>query len=389
METPASTAGAGAEPGSTTLAIIRGNVVLIRIRVQADTFKDAQIMKAVIYEQFGGPLVLRTVPDPKPVADGVVIEVKANGICRSDWHGWMGHDPDVRLPHVPGHELAGVIAAAGPLVRSWRPGDRVTVPFAVGCGQCAECRSGNQHICDHYFQPGFTAWGSFAQYVAIPHADANLVRLPEDMDFVVAACLGCRFATAFRAVVTQGRASAGEWVVVHGCGGVGLSAIMIAGALGAQVVAVDIKAEALALAQALGAASTLNARTTANVVETIRQFTGGGAHLSLDALGGQETCRNSILGLRKRGRHVQVGLMLAGDREALLPMSQVIAKELAIFGSHGLQAYAYAPMLEMVHAGKLQPQRLVSKTVSLEESGAELAGMGDFGSLGVTVIDRF
>jgi alcohol dehydrogenase len=359
------------------------------LSLSAENEQYNNFMKAVMYEQFGGTLSLRQLPDPQVPDDGVVIEVKANGICRSDWHGWQGHDPDIRLPHVPGHELAGVVKAVAPAVRNWKAGDRVTVPFAVGCGRCPQCRSGNQQICDDYFQPGFTAWGSFAEYVAIPHAEANLVRLPDDMDFVVAACLGCRFATAFRAVVTQGRASPGEWVVVYGCGGVGLSAIMIALALGAQVIAVDVKDEALALARTLGVMHGLNARTLGKVVEAVTQLTGGGAHLSLDALGSQETSRHSILGLRKQGRHVQVGLMLASDRDALVPMNQVIAKELEIVGTHGLQAHAYGPMLEMVRAGKLTPQSLVRKTVNLEESGAELAAMGEFRGLGVTVIDRF
>src|SRR5512142_2534423 len=198
-------------------------------------------MKAAVFEKFQGPLKIQTVPDPAPTDDGVVIQVKANGICRSDWHGWMGHDPDIVLPHVPGHELAGIIVDRGKSVRGWKSGDRVTVPFAVGCGHCPQCLSGNQHICDHYFQPGFTAWGSFAQYVAIRYADTNLVRLPEEMDFVESASLGCRFITAFRAVVAQGRIQPGEWMAVHGCGGLGLAAIMIANALGAAVIGVDIR----------------------------------------------------------------------------------------------------------------------------------------------------
>jgi len=346
-------------------------------------------MRAVIYEEFGGPLSVRQVPDPALPTDGVVIRVKANGICRSDWHGWMGHDPDIRLPHVPGHELAGVIAEVGAETHHWKPGDRVTVPFAVGCGQCPQCLSGNPHICDDYFQPGFTAWGAFAELVALPHADANLVRLPDEMDFVESASLGCRFVTAFRAVVAQGRVAPGEWIAVHGCGGVGLAAVMIAHALGARVIAVDINDAALACAQSFGAAHVLNTRHAPDPVPAIRELTGGGAHVSLDALGSRETCRNSILGLRKRGRHVQVGLMVAEDREAPVPMAQVIAKELEILGSHGMAAHAYGPMLEMIRAGKLQPKRLVRKTVALEEAAAELRALGEFRGVGVTVINRF
>ncbi|HQE92399.1 MAG TPA: zinc-dependent alcohol dehydrogenase family protein [Anaerolineae bacterium] len=346
-------------------------------------------MKAVLYTAFAELPTIQTVPDPMPALDGVVVRVEANGICRSDWHGWMGHDSDIHLPHVPGHELAGVVEAVGAEVRRWQPGDRVTVPFAVGCGRCPQCLAGNQHICDDYFQPGFTAWGSFAQYVAIPHADVNLVRLPDALDFVAAASLGCRFSTSFRAVVEQGRTAPGEWVVVHGCGGVGLAAIMIAHALGAGVIGVDIKDETLAFAQSIGADYVINARAEPYLIERIRDLTGGGAHVSLDALGSATTCRNSVLSLRKHGRHVQVGLMVADYKDALIPMNLVIAWELELLGSHGMQAHAYPAMLDMIVAGKLDPQKLIRKTVTLEESIDELMAMGQFAQIGVSVIDRF
>jgi alcohol dehydrogenase len=346
-------------------------------------------MRAAVFEAFQQPLSIRNVPDPEPAPDGVVVRVAATGICRSDWHGWMGHDSDVQLPHVPGHELAGVVESVGPAVRRYKPGDRVTVPFAVGCGHCPQCISGSQHICDNYFQPGFTAWGSFAEYVAIPHADVNLVLLPEALDFVEAASLGCRFITSFRAVVVQGRTAPGEWVVVHGCGGVGLSAVMIAAAMGAQVIGVDIKDEALALATALGATHVLNARREPHLIDAIRELTSGGAHVAIDALGSAETCRNAVLSLRKRGRQVQVGLMVADYKDALIPMNLVIAWELEILGSHGMQAHAYQPMLDMILSGSLQPRRMIGETVSLEEGARALTQMGEFTVTGVTVIDAF
>lgn len=344
-------------------------------------------MKAILYEQFAGPMAVRDLPDPTPPPDGVVVRVGANGVCRSDWHGWMGHDPDIRLPHVPGHELAGTIEAVGPNVRRWRVGDRVTVPFALGCGGCPQCAAGQPQICDAYYQPGFTGWGSFAERVTLPHADLNLVRLPEELDFVAAASLGCRFVTSFRAVVQQGRVAAGEWVAVHGCGGVGLAAVMIAAAAGAQVVAVDVKAEALELAAEVGAHQRLDATAIADIPAAVRDLTGGGAHLSLDALGSRATCRNSMLCLRKRGRHVQVGLMLAADLDPPVPMHMVIARELEILGSHGLAAHAYPALLELIRAGRLDPRRLVRKTVGLADSIVELAGMGDFRNAGVTVVE--
>src|SRR5690242_10512210 len=247
-------------------------------------------MRAVWFDAYGAIPQLREVPEPDCPDAGVVIEVAATGLCRSDWHGWQGHDPDITLPHVPGHELAGVVEAVGPGVTRWRPGDRVTVPFVCACGTCPACAVGDQQVCERQTQPGFTHWGSFAEYVALDHADVNLVAVPPEMSFATAASLGCRFATAFRAVVQQGGVAAGEWVAVHGCGGVGLSAVMIAAASGARVVAVDVSPRALALAREFGAAECVDATGTPDTAAAIRDLTGGGAHLSLDALGSPATC---------------------------------------------------------------------------------------------------
>ncbi len=346
-------------------------------------------MRAAVYTEFAKPLTIENVPDPTPTDGGVVIRVKANGLCRSDWHGWMGHDPDISLPHIPGHELAGVIEAIGKDVARWQAGDRVTLPFVCGCGTCPQCVSGNHQVCDRQFQPGFTHWGSFAEYVAIDYADVNLVRLPEEIDFVTAASLGCRFVTAFRAVVDQGRLSAGQWVAVHGCGGVGLSAIMIAAALGANVVAVDIADDKLDLARAVGAAAVIDATQTADVVANVIDVTGGGAHVSIDALGSPVTCFNSIANLRKRGRHVQVGLMLADQHHPAVPMDKIIANELEIAGSHGIQAYRYPALFEMIRAGRLHPERLIRKTITLAQSLQALVEMDTFSGTGITVINEF
>ncbi|MGN6262962.1 MAG: zinc-dependent alcohol dehydrogenase family protein [Ralstonia sp.] len=346
-------------------------------------------MKAIVYEAFGAVPKHMNVPDPTPATDGVVVQVMASGVCRSDWHGWMGHDADIELPHVPGHELAGVVAAVGADVTRWKVGDRVTVPFVAGCGHCPECHAGHQQVCEQQFQPGFTHWGSFAEYVGIGYADLNLVRLPDDLDFTTAASLGCRFVTAFRAVVDQGKTMAGQWVAVHGCGGVGLSAIMIANAIGANVVAIDISDSALELARSVGAVATVNASREADVVEAVKAITQGGAHVSLDALGHPTTCFNSISNLRRRGKHVQVGLMLGDHTTPAVPMSKVIAHELEILGSHGMQAHRYGPMLDMIRTGKLQPGRMVRREISLSASIEALTNMNRFEGAGVTVITDF
>ncbi|MGG7566728.1 zinc-dependent alcohol dehydrogenase family protein [Rhodovulum sp. DZ06] len=346
-------------------------------------------MKAVLIEKFQQTPVIATLPDPTPAPHGVVLKVAATGVCRSDWHGWMGHDSDIDLPHVPGHELAGIVEAVGKDVRNWKPGDRVTVPFVGGCGSCPECHAGQQQVCRDQFQPGFTHWGSFAEYVGIHHADLNLVALPEEMGFATAASLGCRFATSFRAVVDQGRVAPGEWVAVHGCGGVGLSAVMIASAMGANVIAIDIDPAKLALAQDLGAVACIDGASAADVPEAVAEITGGGAHVSLDALGHPATCFNSVSCLGRRGRHVQVGLMLADHAAPAVPMAKVIGWELEILGSHGMQAHRYGAMLAMVRSGKLDPARLVGAEISLEEAIPALTGMDSFAGVGATVVTRF
>jgi alcohol dehydrogenase len=352
--------------------------------------QEFHAMQAVLYDRFGGALRLESVADPAPAADGVVIAVRATGLCRSDWHGWQGHDGDIKtLPHVPGHEFAGEVIEVGRDVRRWKRGDRVTMPFVAGCGQCPECTGGAPQVCDHQFQPGFTAWGSFAGAVAVRYADFNLVQLSEEMDFITAACLGCRLATAFRAVALQGRAAPGEWVPVHGAGGVGLSAVMVAAALGARPIAIDVREESLELARRFGAEHALNARTCPDIADAIRQLTGGGgADLSLDALGSAETAANSLRCLRKCGRHVQVGLLVGDNAQPRLPMELVISRELEIYGSHGLAAADYGPLLALIAAGKLDPRRLVQRVISLAEAPAALAAMGGFAQAGVTIIDN-
>ena len=346
-------------------------------------------MRAVIYEAFQQAPVIQSLADPTPDDDGVVLQVMAAGLCRSDWHGWMGHDPDIVLPHVPGHEMAGTVVACGKNVRHWQTGDRVTVPFVGGCGRCPQCASGNHQVCDAQFQPGFTHWGCFAEFVAIQRADINLVHLPDSMSFETASSLGCRFVTSFRAVVDQGAVRAGQWVAVHGCGGVGLSAVMIASALGANVIAIDIGAPQLSLARKLGAVVTLDASHIDDVVQAVREVSDGGAHVSIDALGSQQTCFNSISNLRKRGRHVQVGLMAGGDQHAKVPMDRVLANELEIYGSHGMQAHRYTEMMSMIEQGKLEPEKLLGQRISLQDSLTALVDMNQFSNIGVTVINKF
>jgi alcohol dehydrogenase len=343
-------------------------------------------VRAALFDAFGVTPTVVDVADPACPRDGVVVQVEATGLCRSDWHGWMGHDPDIRLPHVPGHEFAGVVVEAGPDVREGRVGDRVTTPFVCACGTCRTCRRGDQQICERQQQPGFTYWGSFATYVVIPVADVNAVPLPAAMPFDTAAALGCRFATAYRAVTAHARVAPGGWLAVHGCGGVGLSAVMIAVAAGVRVVAVDPSASARGLARDLGADHVLDP-AAGDVGAAVLDLSGGGVDASVDAIGGAQSLVASVSGLARRGRHVQVGLMGSGSSIPADVIARLIARELELVGSHGMAAHDYPPMLAAIAAGDLDPGRLVRHHVGLGEACTRLAALGAGGSDGVLIVE--
>nr|WP_240759612.1 zinc-dependent alcohol dehydrogenase family protein [Phytoactinopolyspora endophytica] len=343
----------------------------------------------MVYDAFQQRPQVREVPDPVCPPHGAVVRVEATGLCRSDWHGWMGHDDDITVPHVPGHEFAGTIVETGATVSdAWNVGERVTAPFINACGDCPQCRAGDHQVCDHQTQPGFTRWGSFAERAVVDHAEVNLVRIPDAVDIATAASLGCRFATAYRAVVEHGGLRdlhVRPWIAVHGCGGVGLSAVMIAASYGASVVAVDISERALARARELGAVAVVNGGAT-DVPDTIRDITGGGAHVSLDALGHTSTFQNSVNCLRKRGRHVQVGLLLADHGTQAVAMGPVVANELELVGSHGMAAHAYPRMLREIADGQLNPDLLLGQELSLDEGVDALMAMSAGSPSGVTIL---
>jgi D-arabinose 1-dehydrogenase-like Zn-dependent alcohol dehydrogenase len=353
-------------------------------------------MRAAVIEQLNRPLVVEQVPDPQCPPDGAIVRVLANGICRTDWALWSGNfwtgGPTVTPPFVLGHEFAGVVETVGREVQKWRDGDRVTFPMNPGDGSCAMCRAGNQHVCEHFdtLVPGVSYWGAFAEYVAIRYADVNLVELPASVGFTDAASLGCRYMAAFHGLVDQARVRGGEWVAVYGAGGgMGLAAVQIATAVGANVIAVDISDDKLDIARRLGAVHTIHAGREAPAA-AITEVTQGGAHVSVDALGTAQTCRASVLSLRIRGRHLQLGHTTPAERgEVGLPIDVMIVKELAFLSAFGMAGQRFGTMLAMIDAGRLDPGRVVSATVSLEGCTAVLQSMQSYGTIGVVVIDKF
>ena len=345
-------------------------------------------MWAVRFDAFGDMPYVADVPVPAAAAGGAVIRVEAAGLCRSDWHGWQGHDPDIRsLPHTPGHEFAGVVHAVSEGVTRVRVGDRVVVPFICGCGQCPWCVSGNAQVCPDQWQPGFHGPGSYAEFAAIPWADFNVVTLPGGLPLEVAASLGCRFATAYRGIVDVAGVSSADTAAIFGCGGVGLAAVMIARSRGARVIGIDVNDDALALASLAGADITVDART-GDAAEMIRAVVPHGVDVAVDALGSLATASNATRSLCIHGRHLQIGLLppaSIGDH-ATVPMHMVIGREISVHGSHGMAAADYPRLLADIGAGLLDPAQFITRTITLGDAPGALAGMSAGTEPGITII---
>lgn len=345
-------------------------------------------MKAAVLHRFKGPIAVEEIADPQCPKDGAIVEIGACGVCRSDHHAWAGVDPDVELPWVMGHEFAGHVIETGPDCAT-PIGTRVTAPFILGCGNCPDCASGNGTACDHADVAGFTVPGAFAERIAVPHAEYNLVRLPDELSFDVAAGMGCRVTTAYRALTDRLQLQPGEWIAVHGCGGVGLSAIQIACALGAKPIAVDISDAALKIAASMGAARCINAKTQ-DVAAMIHDLAEGGADCSIDAMGLTETFMNSLTCLRKLGRQVQVGMPVGSHATVPLPLLDLIyARQLQLSGSRGIAPAGFAGLLDMVSTGTVDLSSLISNRIALSKVGDALHEMDNFANSGVTIVDRF
>jgi alcohol dehydrogenase len=340
-------------------------------------------VKAAVYEQFQGPIALVDVPDPHAAPGEVVVEVLAVGLCRSDYHGWHGTDPDIVCPHVGGHEFVGRVVAVGAGVTRWSEGDRVVAPFVCGCGECEPCRLGQHQVCRRQQQPGFTRWGAFAQYTTVPFADTNAVAVPESIADDAAALVGCRVSTSYRGVIERGRLVGGEVLCVFGCGGVGLAAVAMGRAVGATVVAIDIAPDALALATAIGADIVLDARDHDDIAAAVHEATGG-AHVSVDCLGHAATAANSVFSLRALGRHVQIGLFPTASAD--FPVSRVIRDELEVLGVHGLSATRFHEVFALMESGRLDPAAMITERLTLADVPAALPAMGHFASPGVSVV---
>ncbi|MGH7863675.1 MAG: zinc-dependent alcohol dehydrogenase family protein [Candidatus Binataceae bacterium] len=350
-------------------------------------------MRAAVFEATRKPLVVKEMPDPKCAPNGAIVRVEANGVCRSDWHAWAGDWSWLGLAAQPGavlgHEFCGVLEEVGKDVTSFKKGDRVVVPFSQGDGTCEYCRNGSSNVCLTPLLPGFSYPGGFGRLVGVPFADLNLVALPENIGFIEAASMGCRFMTSYHGIVDRAQVKPGEFVAVYGCGGIGLAAINIAAACGATVIGIDLDSAKLELAKGIGAAHVINAKKE-DPVQRVLDITKGGAHVSVDALGIATTCRNAIMSLRKQGRHLQIGLTTAAEKgEVSLPIDRMVTMELQIIASLGMQASHYPGMLQMIEAGRISPKKMVTGTCDLNGINQVFEEMNTFQNVGVTVINQY
>ncbi|GIO24068.1 zinc-dependent alcohol dehydrogenase family protein [Oceanobacillus sp. J11TS1] len=349
-------------------------------------------MKAAQIVELKKPLRVGNVPDPTPGPHDVIVKVEASGVCRSDWHTWMGDMGWIglvpELPLIPGHEMGGVVAEIGKEVKNFKLGDRVSTPFHEACTHCSYCLSGRSNICEHSQVYGTVKDGAYAEYIKIPNGDFNLVQLPDEVDFVTAAAIGCRYMTGFHGVA-RANLTPGKFLVVNGAGGVGLSAIQVGNAVGAQVIAVDVDDKKLEMAKEEGAVYTINARKE-NVVETVKDITKGGADASIDALGIRETILNSIMSVRKGGRHVQIGLTTSQESGVVdIPIDMITLSEIEIVGSFGNPRTEYDGLLNLIAQGKLNPKSLVSKEVTLNDVSDIFRDMSNYRTYGFNIITSF
>lgn len=343
-------------------------------------------MRAAVLRDYKAPLVIEDVAMPACPVDGVVLRVLACGVCRSDWHGWSGEHPRVKPGQIGGHEYCGEVVDAGPR-SSWAVGDTVVAPFILSCGACPACQSGQGHTCPEQRLPGFTEPGAFAEYVAVPF-DHNLARLPDSLSPVVAAGLGCRVTTAWHGLTGRAALQAGEWLAVHGTGGIGLSALILGRALGARVVVVDIVPEKLAHALSLGAEAAVDAREGSTAAQ-IRAITGGGAHVSVEALGIAATTNASIECLRPLGRHVQIGMPVGHTARMEINMNAVYMGNLALFGTRGMPSWRYPSLLSLIEGGKVDMTPLIAREIALSGVSRELAAFDGPTPPGVAVVTDF
>lgn len=318
-------------------------------------------MKAIRMVEAGKPLELQNIPIPPIGEKDILVRVRAAGICHSDAHYRAGRSVMGGMPITLGHEVSGEIEWIGPQVTTMMAGDRVALHYNITCGDCYYCSTGNEQFCTTVMMLGHHVDGGYAEYVAVPVR--NAVPLPDEISFEQGATLMCASATALHAL-RKGRIKAGETVAVFGVGGLGLSAIQLAKAMGAvEVYAVDIQQDKLELASEYAAIPIDAARCDA--VEEIHRLTGGrGVDVALEMIGLQKTMRQTVESLGVMGRAVIVGIGHAPLE--VNPYATLIGHEAEIIGSNDHLLQELPLLVDMARRKILDTSRVVSQVIPLE-----------------------
>ena len=334
-------------------------------------------MKAVRLVEVGQPLEMQEIPVPDVGDRDVLVRIEAAGICHSDQHYRAGHSPVGSLPQTLGHEIAGVAEAVGSQVATIKPGDRVCLHYLLSCGDCYYCSLGSEQFCVEGAMIGKHCDGGYAEYIAVPAR--SVVPLPAEISFEHGAVLMCSSSTSFHAL-RKAQLKAGESVAIFGGGGLGMSAIQLARALGAlEVYVVDIDTDKLSLAETYGAIP-VNAANTDPVVE-IRRLTGGrGVDVALEVIGLAQTMRQAVQVLAVFGRAALAGI--ANRPFEIDSYSELLAKEAQVVGCADHLQQELLLLLEFARRGQLDLSRIVTNRVPLraEAINQVLDRLASFGS---------
>ena len=322
-------------------------------------------MRAAVFEGPGHPLVLREVSRPVLGPGDALVKVAACGFCHTDLH-YLDHGVATVKPPplILGHEISGVVEELGSGSADRSVGDRVLVPSVIPCGSCEYCRAGRENICPHLQMPGNHFDGGFAEFLRVPAR--ALVPLPSELDLRRSAVIADALTTPYHAVVHRARVQSGDWVVVVGCGGVGINAVQFASAAGANVVAVDLLGEKREAARRLGARETMDPAEHPDLGREVRKKTGGGADVAIEVVGTPETVSLALSTLRRGGRLCVVGY---SDSVVPIPLNRLMFFEYEIVGSLGCRPVDYPRVIEMVRAGKVNLDAVVSATLPLDRIG--------------------
>jgi propanol-preferring alcohol dehydrogenase len=318
-------------------------------------------MKAVRMIEPGKPLELQRISIPSVGKEDILVRVRAAGICHSDAHYRAGRSSMGQLPITLGHEVAGEVEWVGAEIKNIKAGDRVCLHYNISCGDCYYCRTGNEQFCATVKMIGHHIDGGYAEYIAVPAR--NAIPLPDEIPFEEGATLMCASATALHAL-RRGRVKEGETVAVFGVGGLGMSTIQLAKALGAvEVYAVDIKSDKLELASEYGAIPIDASRLDA--VDEIRKFTKGrGVNVALEMIGLQTTMKQTIQSVGALGRAVIVGLSQVPLE--IHPYQTLIGQEVEVIGSNDHLLQELPLLIDMRRRNILDTSRVVSQTISLD-----------------------